>query len=113
MVTEAERRRVGALIRHRRQALDLSQPEFAKRVGVSRNAVSKWENGVSYPLRYAGKIEAVLAPFSLSLPAVPLDFDPGDPDEVRIAGWTSLAMPRRQAMIYELREAKRSARQPV
>ena len=60
MVTEAEKRRVGALIRHRRQVLDLSQTGFAGRVGVSRNAVSKWETGLSYPLRHAGKIEAVL-----------------------------------------------------
>ena len=60
MVTEAEKRRVGALIRHRRQVLDLRQPELAARLGVSRQSVSKWETGLSYPGRSLGKIEDVL-----------------------------------------------------
>lgn len=79
MVTEAEKRRVGALIRHRRQVLDLSQTGFAGRVGVSRNAVSKWETGLSYPLRHAGKIEAVLG-ISLSANGV-TRLPPADPQE--------------------------------
>lgn len=102
MVSEAEKRRVGVLIRHRRQALGLDQPEFAQRVGVSRQAVSKWENGQSYPQRYAGKIEAVLAPFSLSGPA---DFDPDDSYEVRVMSWTDVPYARRLEMIAEWRAA--------
>lgn len=109
MVSDAERKRAGVLIRNRRQELGLKQPEFARRVGVSRNAVSKWETGRAYPLRYAGKIEAVLAPFSLA-DAGPLDFDPDDPDEVRIMSWADLPYPRRLAMIEELRAARRAAR---
>ena len=60
MVSDAEKRRVGALIRARRQELGLRQHQFADRVGVSRNAASNWETGRAYPERYAGKIEAVL-----------------------------------------------------
>ena len=60
MVSDAEKARVGALIRARRQELGLKQPEFARRVGVSRNAVSNWETGRTSPQRHAGKVEAVL-----------------------------------------------------
>ena len=107
MVSEAEKRRIGALIRQRRQALGLDQPGFARLVGVSRNAVYMWESGRSYPLRYAGKVEAVLAPFSLRPPDGHLEFDPDDAREARIASWADLTVARRQVMINELRDAKR------
>jgi len=44
----------------RRQALDMSQEELARLVGVSRDTVSNWETGKHFPKRYLGKIEAVL-----------------------------------------------------
>lgn len=72
MARAAEKRRVGALIRHRRQVLDLSQEELSLLVGVSRNAVSKWETGLSYPSKKLGKVEAVLG-VSLSPDAPALD----------------------------------------
>ncbi len=111
MVTAAEKQRVGLLIKKRRQELGIrSQAELAALVGTSKTSVAKWEAGKHYPARYIGTLEAALAPFSLSEPAGQIDFDPDDPDEVRIVGWTSLAVARRQAMINELREAKRAAR---
>lgn len=76
MVSEVEKRRVGALIRHRRQVLGLRQPAFAERVGVSRQTVSKWETGQSYPERYAGKVEAVLGISLLADGAPTLPTDP-------------------------------------
>jgi len=32
-----------------RRAVDLTQDEFAARIGVSRQTVSKWESGTAYP----------------------------------------------------------------
>jgi transcriptional regulator with XRE-family HTH domain len=82
MVSEAEKRRVGALIRSRRQVLGLRQPELAERVGASRQSVGSWETGQSYPLRYVGKIEAVLG---VSLTASNITPPPPtDPHERRI-----------------------------
>lgn len=40
---------LGALIRDRRAASGLSQEELARRVGVTRQAVSHWENGRNLP----------------------------------------------------------------
>ncbi len=39
----------GDQIRQRREELHLSQEELAERIGVSRQAVSKWESGLSLP----------------------------------------------------------------
>ena len=110
MVSEAEKARVGVLIRHRRQALGLHQPALARLIGVSRQTVSKWETGQSYPLRYAGKIEAVLAPFSLATPEGILDFDADDPSEATIASWTVYSVEERQQKIDDLRARRRMAR---
>lgn len=68
MVSDAEKRRVGALIRTRRQQLGWRQPALAARIGISRNAVSNVETGRTYPVRWLGKAEAVLG-ISLTEPA--------------------------------------------
>ena len=39
---------IGARIQEYRKKAGLSQEEFAEKIGVSRQAVSKWENS-SYP----------------------------------------------------------------
>ena len=39
---------LGNQIKAHRAALSLSQEELAERLNVSRQAVSKWENGVSH-----------------------------------------------------------------
>lgn len=51
---------IGTRIRKRRQALRMTQPELAARVGVNRSAVSAWERDVQYPLRHLGALEEVL-----------------------------------------------------
>ncbi len=51
---------LGQRIMRRRQALDMSQEELARLVGVSRYTVSNWEIGKHFPKRYLGKLEAVL-----------------------------------------------------
>ena len=102
MVSDAEKRRVGALIRARRQELGLRQHQFADRVGVSRNTASSWETGRAYPERYAGKVEAVLR---ISLSDVPGESYP-DPDEARIWSWTEYEPHERRAMISALRETR-------
>ena len=109
VVSEAEKRRVGALILRRRQVLDLKQPDLAQRVGVSRQTVSKWETGLSYPGRNVGKVEAALG-ISLTEPDAQLDFDPDDPDEARIASWAFYTIDERQQRIDDLRARKRMAR---
>ena len=38
-----------AKIKRLRTALRLTQPEFAERLGVARNTVTRWERGVSTP----------------------------------------------------------------
>jgi Predicted transcriptional regulators len=40
---------IGARIKNRRKELGLTQEELAKRIGVTFQAVSKWENDTSYP----------------------------------------------------------------
>ena len=42
-------RNTGALIAARRKAMGLTQKQLAERLLVSDKAVSKWENGASYP----------------------------------------------------------------
>lgn len=40
---------LGAMIAHYRKLGDLTQRELAEQVGVSAQAVSRWEQGASYP----------------------------------------------------------------
>ena len=40
--------KIGAVIQQERTRLGLSQEKLAEQVGVSRQAVSKWELGVSH-----------------------------------------------------------------
>lgn len=56
----ARNKRVGAVIRKRRQVLGWEQWELAERVGVHVNSVQKWEAGTHYPSRKLGKLEEVL-----------------------------------------------------
>ena len=42
-----EGQKLGDVIRERRNALGLSQEELAEKLDVSRQAVAKWESGVS------------------------------------------------------------------
>lgn len=41
--------KVGALIKKLRKDNNLTQAEFAKKYGVTYQAVSKWENGINFP----------------------------------------------------------------
>lgn len=47
---------IGTRIKEARLALNMTQEELAKRIGVSKNAISNYENGVSTP-----KIELLCA----------------------------------------------------
>ena len=52
---------VGERIISLRTASSLSQGQLAERMGVSRQAVSKWENGAERPLRkYRVKLVKIL-----------------------------------------------------
>lgn len=75
MVTAAEKQRVGALIKKRRQRLGIrTQADLAVLVGTSETSVAKWESGRHYPGRNLGKLEEVLG--------VSLTDEPGpDPNE--------------------------------
>lgn len=43
---------IPALIRELRQRLDLTQEQFAQRVGVTYSTVNHWENGKRVPLPF-------------------------------------------------------------
>lgn len=51
---------IGTRIRKRRQVLGMTQRELAGRLGVSASTVANWETGKHFPLRYLGRVEAVL-----------------------------------------------------
>ena len=51
---------LGIVIARARQRKRWTQTELAKRLGVTRGAVTNWETGVSYPKRTIGAIEEVL-----------------------------------------------------
>lgn len=40
---------IGENIRNYRRKQDLTQEEFAERLGVSYQSISRWENGATYP----------------------------------------------------------------
>jgi transcriptional regulator with XRE-family HTH domain len=48
-ITMNEPKTTGQIIRERREALKLTQEDLAERLGVSRQAVSKWESDLSAP----------------------------------------------------------------
>ncbi|BBD69240.1 XRE family transcriptional regulator [Nostoc commune NIES-4072] len=53
--------KIAALIREARQLLQLSQVEFASKIGVSFQSVNRWENGRNRPIPLALKqIEKLL-----------------------------------------------------
>jgi transcriptional regulator with XRE-family HTH domain len=56
---------IGAFIKRARERLNISQAELARRIGVSKTAVGKWEDGVTAPKR-ARVIEVARA---LGIPA--------------------------------------------
>lgn len=51
---------IGTRIKKRRQVLDMTQQSLADALGVSKSTVANWESGKHFPLRYLGKVEAVL-----------------------------------------------------
>jgi transcriptional regulator with XRE-family HTH domain len=46
---------IPALVRELRQRLDLTQEQFAQRVGVTYSTVNHWENGKRVPLPFLMK----------------------------------------------------------
>ena len=49
------RSNIAANIRHLRKANRMSQEEVAEKIGVSRQAVAKWENGDYFPISSTAK----------------------------------------------------------
>jgi transcriptional regulator with XRE-family HTH domain len=68
---------IGVRIARRRQALGMRQEDLARKVGVSRAAVSNWEAGKHFPLRKLGAVEEVLG-ISLAGDDAPPSVIPGD-----------------------------------
>lgn len=65
---------IGVRIARRRQALGMRQEDLARRVGVSRAAVSNWEAGKHFPKRKLGAVEDALG--------MRLDDEPEQPDPI-------------------------------
>jgi transcriptional regulator with XRE-family HTH domain len=105
MVSAAEKRRVGALIRTRRTQLGWGQLALAQRIGVSRNAVSNWETGRVYPERRTGKVEEVLG--------ISLAEDAPDPQvrDIRAMTWLTAAEQDQWIALYEARKSPRDGAQ--
>lgn len=99
---------VGERIRLRRQALGLTQEQFAVRVGVSPSAVLGWEKGRYFPKRHQGAVEHVLG---ISLAANGTEpAPPTDPRERELWDLAVQDMPPAQAweVIGEYRRRRRS-----
>lgn len=69
--------RIGTTIKKRRQVLGMTQQDLADALGVSKSTVANWESGKHFPLRYLGKVEAVLG---ISLSPAGDDEPPIPPD---------------------------------
>jgi transcriptional regulator with XRE-family HTH domain len=81
----ADHSALGAKIKKRRQALGIkSQQQLADMLGVNRTAVSDWESGKHYPVRYLGALEEVLG-ISLDDPADDMLPGPATREELRAA----------------------------
>lgn len=57
--------RIGAVVARERKSLGLTQEELARRLGVTKAAVSKWELGQSMP--DAALLPSIAAQFALSI----------------------------------------------
>ncbi len=91
--------RVGTMIKRRRQELDWTQEELARRVGVDVSSVTGWESGKHFPSRHQGKLELVLG-ISLG------EEEYTDPVEAAIWGDESVPVGRRHELITDLRRAR-------
>ena len=68
---------LGCAIRARRKELDMSQPDLARAVGVTRSAVSQWERGETSPTyKTLLKVAKVLG-----MSARDLFYPPEEPEE--------------------------------
>ena len=53
--------KIGSIISSKRKALGLTQQNISERLNISYQAVSKWENGTSYPdLELLPRLAAIL-----------------------------------------------------
>lgn len=103
----------GRLIRRRRQLLGMTQDDLAKRIGADRSAVSAWERGVQFPLRFQGRVEDALG-ISLEDEPPPLPDlvarNQHDPRVMTIWGLTELPEQTRLGMIsWLLRQDQRGS----
>ncbi len=64
-----------------RKQLNMTQQQFAEEFGVSKQAVQKWESGVSYP--EVSKIIETAKRFDISLDSLLLDRDMRVVEEIR------------------------------
>ena len=44
-----DKKALGIYIKKRRIQLDITQVDIAEKLNISTQAISKWENGISYP----------------------------------------------------------------
>jgi transcriptional regulator with XRE-family HTH domain len=89
---------IGTRIAKRRHVLGLSQAQLAQRVGVKRDAVSKWETGKHYPHRHLGKLEAVLG--------VTLTASEPEPWEQEIQAMTTISGEEKDAWVEHIRRTR-------
>lgn len=67
------------ILKQIRQALGISQEEFAKRLGVNRSSVARWETGytkdASFTLRQIKALEKEIGKIGLSFADLPDDLN--------------------------------------